>query len=508
MHLVAQLKLRTSGHTRRLLRVACRRWDYLYAQGLAQARRRDRELLACIERSKTGRARVNGGRLQELVTQCCSHMPARCSGGYVPVHSSICGSGARNTGSSLRVALQMDLASYLGLYCAWLNAGKPHGEKPGFPSCGPSTPRAAMLRWHRALDRADSLSGDEGEEAAWRAQVMAGSRVRRKPLAFEAHSAGGFFGIFRRDQDGAWFARLALWDAASPLAAPTRPAPQGSGEMTLHGGGAALPGRAKTARLFPLEMNRGAEALFLGRGAPRTARLIEADGEFYLHVAFEFPDPEPRATDGAILALTRGIEALATYAVLAADGRLVDTGQIDGRMLKALIQHHRAVQAIRQHKGKALRGDRRRARVAEHHLYSAGHQIVDAAIRAGNAQIVLLAEDRQLRAVRPRIAAPGYVMPYRHHARLLEILSQLCAEVGLPAPREQKLYANARTCAGCGDLAEGDEATCASCGTPRSAAGSKAWLLGLSWLRYQQPAERRGESLGAWIKGREAAADD
>lgn len=508
MHLVAQLKLRTSGHSRRLLRVASRRWDYLYAQAHAQARRRDRELMACIEASKTGRARVNGRLLQEFAIQCCSQMPARCSGGYVPVHSSICGSGARNTGSSLRVALQTQLGSYLGLYCAWLNDGKPAGEKPGFPSCGPSTPRAAMLRWHAALDRAAVLSADEAEEAAWRARVTAGARVRRKPLVFEMHSAGGFFGIFRRDLDGAWFARLALWDAASPLAAPTQQAPQGSGDLTLHGGGATLPARAKTALLFPLEMNRGAEALFLARGAPKTARLIEREDGWYLHVAFEFPDPEPRATEGAVLAVTRGVDALASYAVLSAGGRLVSTGRIDGRMLKALIQHHRVVQAIRQYRGKVLRGDRRRARVAEHHLYSAGHQIIDAAIKAGNAQIVLLAEDRQRRGPKPSVAAPGYIMPYRHHARLMEILSQLCAEVGLPAPREQKLYGAARTCPACGDLPDAEEQACAACGTPRSPAGSRAWLLGLSWLRYQQPADRRGESLGGWIKGREAASAD
>src|SRR5262249_10440951 len=134
-------------------------------------------------------------------------------------------------------------------------------------------------------------------------------------------------------------------------------------------------------------------------------------------------------------------------------------------------------------------GDHRAARIAEHHLYSAGHQIVDLACRHG-AEIVLL-KDAGARK-------PQRFLAYRHFHRLAQILTQPAAEAGLPAPVERPVYGSPRTCMICG-FRPGDpvrhlDATpeeCPGCRTPRDPEWHLALLLAHDTLRLRHPLEGR-----------------
>lgn len=435
MYLTASFGIRANAHDRRRLNAAMRRWHDAFRQSLARAHRRQRDLLRCLEvNERTGKLKPSGKRLHAIVLECVTSIETH-------LHSSVT--------MSLVVQVEAALASWLGLYAAWANEGRT-APKPSFPDIPPLAARSRRSAWEGALRGANAAHSKE-EFAGWQARLTRESRDRCLPVYFGAATSGvagqAHCGLLLRD-DGRLFALLTLWPAGDPLGEPVRRAPNRAHTGEIRNVRAAdddkpfsPTDRARASMLLPLELGRGHRSLFLRRAIPKSAELFERDGRFRLNVAFEFPDPPDRPLSGAVMAVQRGVASLASWVVLSAEGRLLDAGEIDGRDLGRLVSEMKRVRALRQQRGRTTKGDRRVSRVAEHHLYSCVHQIVDVACRHG-AEIVLL-ED-------PFARAPTPFLAWKHFRRLAEVCLQLSREAGLPASKVRKVYGSWRTCPLCG----------------------------------------------------------
>lgn len=494
MHLTAILKLRANDHDQRLLRIALSRWSAGLSEGLDRARSRQRALLRCIAmwRSADGsreRLVLEKKRLHSIVLECVQGITTH-------LHST-----AR---MSLIAALEEQLGSWLGQYVEWLNHGR-STPKPQFPTLPPPTARAAEERYVMALQASRDVT-TLLDEKRWRAEVQRTARGRLSPQYFGAATSGekpgamAHCGLLRRD-DGRYYALLTLWPLGDPLGEPVRRAHNRAHAGTVRNVRAeasfAPTERARVSIMVPLEMGHGHEHLFFGRATPKSAELVRRSDDYYVHVAFEFPEHPPRPGSGNILAVRRGITTLLAVVVVDPRGRRLDCKRIDGRDLARLITEIRRVRALKQQKGHLLAGDRRASRTTEHHLYSAGHQIIDLACRYG-AEIVLLQDPGARKSLR--------FLAYRHLHRLADILTQLSAEAGLPTPQERKIYGSWSICARCGwtpgdavRQEQVDAGQCPGCATQRDPEYHLAHLLALDTLRYRLPENQRPR-LGEFIR--------
>ncbi|MDO8732111.1 MAG: hypothetical protein Q7L55_06010 [Actinomycetota bacterium] len=479
MHLTAIYKLRADSHDRALLATALARWRDGYAQAMAQM---PPDVLLPLVRQWTGkdgkeRWGVDAPQLDTLAK-------AACREAQLHLHSSARG--------SLIVAVKEVCASYLALYAEWLQSGR-KGPKPQPPTMAPGSIRMASARWEAALDASEGVS-TLAEETAWRAEVTRAARQKLLPMYFGSMQAGinggGFAGLIRR-ADGKLFAMLQLWPQGDAHGEPLRRAENRQDRGTLRNLRAADKGetfrpteRSRCAIMCPLEYGHGHESLFHRRAVPQSCDLVARDGEYYLHVAFRFPDHAPREELGTVLALRRGIANLASALVVGEDGRVLHRQQFAGKALVQLVTEMGRVRALRQQKGQPTRGDRRVSRVAEHHLYSLGHQVIDLACQWGAREIVLLAD--------PQARSPQRFLAYKHWSQLHEILLQLCAEAGLPEPQERKIYGKWHTCLRCG-WAPGDPVRvenpqadqCGGCGQARDPEWHLPHLLAVDTLRFR-----------------------
>jgi len=508
----ACFKLRVHPHDRRRLATALARWSAGMGEALDRARADQRALLRTLRPRGAGRSAPPGDGMG-------SDRPARFEVDSRALHARVlgyCRGLPRDLHSALAMALIVAveglLGSWLALYAEWLTSGKPAGRKPGFPTVAAGTARGARERWEAALDASRTVL-TRAEEDRWRAAVTREARERRMPLYFGAAQSGvrpghlAHCGLIRR-ADRKWFAALTLWPKGDPLGETPRRAGNRANRGPLANVRSReeyLPGRATSTMLVPIEMGTGPgrrrkrwERLFPGRGTPKSALLVERDGEYYLHVEFEYPRREPRPTSGAVLALLRGVHTLVAGVLLDARGRRLATTAIDGRDLMRTISALTRLRAIRQRKGRSLAGDRRAARVAEHVLYSAGHQIIDLACRHG-AEIVLLEDPGRRR--------PTPLLRYKHFSRLAEILVQLTEEAGLPPARVRRIYGPSLTCTACGwapgepvRVEEAPAPACPGCGRDRELPFHAAELLALDTLRLRTGRKETRPTLPNYVK--------
>lgn len=492
MYLTCDLKLRANNHDRALLRRALSRWHQAFSTAMERAQARDGELLHCLAmwRSKDGQRQklvTDSKRLHGLTLECCRGIATH-------LHSS--------ASMSLIVAVEEQLSSYLGQYTRWVAEGRKAGLKPRFPTVPPGSNRLALARWEQALSASNSLM-TEGAEAIWRSEVTRAQRGRHLPMYFGAATSGGetgqaHCGLLRR-ADGRYFALLTLWGQGDPAGESVQRAGNRAARGEVRNLRAAVPfaptDRARASIMLPVERGSGPgartkrwERLFMERGTPKSAELIEKEGEFYLHVAFDYAPPSPRPLTGAVLAVRRGIGTLLVAVVLDSGGRTLAETAIDGKDLRRTIHAILQQRQVRQEKGRSTKGDRRAAAVAEHTIKSAARQIADLACQHG-AEIVLLDA--------PGRARPTPLLAYRHFTRLAESLASQAAFCGLPEPRVRPIYGSRRTCPACGCVPEikGKEnepqaanklsLACPGCGRTARPETDAARLLALDTLRLR-----------------------
>ena len=481
MYLTAVFKLRVNNHDRRRLDAALDRWRDLHSRSLEQARQRQRELLRCIVAAPAldgtqGRLSVDDRRLNALVLECVPR--------NMDLHSS-----AR---MSLAAVLQKQLASWLVLYLGWIAGGR-LGAKPGFP-CSRPAPRQAERRRLEALSR---LSGSAtlDEERRWSDELLRNAHAAALPLFFGAATSGGkrgaaHCGLLRRE-DGQYFALLTLWGKDDPLGEPVRRARNRTKAGPLRNVRLDVDfeptDRARASVLLPLELGSGQERLFFRRAQPKTAFLIRREARYQLHVTFEFPDRPPRELTGNLLAVRRGIAHLFSAVVVNTEGAVLHRQCWSGTGLSERISAEERSRAEAQQSGQSLSGDHRVARVKAQHPYAAGHALIDVACRHG-ARIVLLRD--------PKARRPKRFLPWRHMSRMRQILTQLAAEAGLPAPLEREIYGSWATCPRCGwrpgdpvRVETPEENGCGGCGAARDAEYHLAQLLALDTLRCTGPRD-------------------
>lgn len=555
MHLAAVYTIRANPHDRRRLNTALRRWHHAYAHSLDRARARQWELLRCLTvwTSKEERRVAEAGiwlkgmgldvvRDGEVIRATWDGVgvefsaprprPSRLVIDGKAVHAfalarvqeqAAAGTWLHSSATmSLVVALEEQLKSWLGLYAAWANGGR-KGPKPAFPTAPPGSPQGARRRWEAALPNPplDSLEA----EGLWRAEVTRAAKGRLLPMYFGAATSGvgsqAHMGLLRRD-DQRFFALLTLFPQGDPLGEPVQRARnrRDRGEVrSLRAAPDDRPfaptPRARASVMVPLEFGHGHETLFHHRAVPKSAELVREGNVYRLHVAWEFPVPQRQPLTGAVLALRRGVGALVTGVVLSEKGRELARVRIDGRDLARTLTALYALRAVRQAKGKVLARDRRAARIAEHHLWSAGHQIVDLARRFG-AEVALLKSPLRERE-KPWLR-------YRHFRKLADVLAFLLPEAGLPAPRERPIYGSPRLCPGCGHNPKADPppppaaetpateapalapACCPRCGRERSEYDASI-LLAVDTIRLAGGPYGSRPRLDAWLQERSARAD-
>lgn len=436
-YLTAQVRLRPNSHQRRLIAVALRRWHNAVFIAAERARNEQRALLRCIERGQNDSMRINGKALHTLAVQYCRRIDHH-------LHSS--------ASASLVVEVEAMLGSWLALRAEWMKGGRKTPE-PSFPRVCPLDRRRSKERWNAVLDRALTVQGRRNRER-WQADLTREARDRGLPMAFGATTSGGpngmaHCGILRR-RDRRLFALLTLWPVGDALGAPVERAPNrvDSGDIAnVRSEDLPFdPKRARSSILVPIQCGRGHRRLFLGRAIPKSAKLCRREeGGCFLNIAFEFKDADPKPMSGAVLALQRGIRHLIDWIAVDTEGRVLESGSIDGRDLYRVTGRILMNRAVRQQKGRITRGDRRAAAVAEHHLYSAGHQIIDIACRLG-AEIVTLEDPYRRR--------PTPILGWKHFHRLSEILGQLTMEAGLPPARERAIFGSWKVCPFCGYVPE------------------------------------------------------
>lgn len=479
MHLTAILKLRADKHDRALMQKALSRWHDAYATALSRARARTARLLRLIEVDRGTRARVNGKALHAEILS----LAPRPAGLHSSAHM------------SLVVALEESLGSWLALHAEWLNGGK-KTPKPRFPTAPAGSTRLALLRHEKALDQARAVA-TLAEENRWRADVTRTARQKILPMYFGAMTSGvagqAHAGLIERD-DGRRFALLTLWPAGDTSGEAVRRARNRTdrGDLLNRRGETAFDPtpRARASIMVPIEHARGHEQLFFARAVAKSAELVSREDAFYLHVAYDYPPVVPRPRSGAVVAVCRGVTTLLVAVAFDEQGRHQETLAVDGGDLVRLITAIRRARRVRQEKGHLLAGDRRQARVAEHHLYSAAHQVIALACRH-DARLVLM-EDRRGRAPNPLLA-------YRHFSQLQTLLAYLAPEARLPAPEARAIYGSWRTCLACawrpGDTVKREpltEGNCPGCGAaPLPQEERLARLLALDTLRLRQPKDER-----------------
>jgi len=489
VYLTAVFKLRTTDHQAALLVTALHRWGDAFRQAHGHAEEHQRVLLRCI----TARAGKDGKiRLRVDSKALHGHVVACCRGIETHLHSS--------ASMSLIVALEEMLGSWLALHAEWAQGGRTT-PKPAFPTLPALTDRQAQATYDSALRRFAQTT-TLSEERKLSTQVQRAARDRCLPMYFGAAAAGGetgtaHCGLLKRP-DGNFYALLAFWGQGDRHGAPVRVAPNRAHvPAAANVRSSTVPftptAKSRAGLLLPLEMGRRHEQrIYLSRGVPKSAELVQKRSGFYLHVAFQFPDRAAAAVSN-VLAIRRGITTLCAAVTLSPEGREMHRSAISGNELVAVVTAITKQRAIRQAKGKSTAGDRRAARIAEHHLYSAAHQIVGLA-REQSAQVVML-EDRNARKPQP-------LLRYKHWSKLAEITGSLCARAGVEFVGVKPVYGSLRTCPACAwhpgakkTLGDADESTpadtCPTCGALMDREFHPATLLGLDTLRSRIAYEKR-----------------
>jgi len=137
--------------------------------------------------------------------------------------------------------------------------------------------------------------------------------------------------------------------------------------------------------IFPIECGRWHDEKFLKRGTIQSSRLIYDGKDFYFAATFQFEAPVREPT--TYLGVDRGIELLAAWSVIGADGKKVDGGYHSGEKLRRFQRRGELEQKDIQRRGKRYSSRTRRA-VADEEVHIVANKIVAMASKH-NAQVIM-----------------------------------------------------------------------------------------------------------------------
>lgn len=205
---------------------------------------------------------------------------------------------------------------------------------------------------------------------------------------------------------------------------------------------------------FPLAFGEWHEEEYLGKGAPKCAHLCKREGEYFLHVSFEFKcEVMERGEQQAYIGIDRGVIKQAAFALVDLQGKVLETG--------TLGREHRELQiALGMERQKAQRAGKRvrigewQRRHQEELLHLVAHSIVELA-SANKAMVVM--EDLNIQN------AGRFVRS--QYAKLEKILEYKLTEAGLLPPKEVFAANSSKICSKCGieGIRERENFTCPEC---------------------------------------------
>jgi len=392
--------------------------------------------------------------------------------------------------SSLRDSMIVELGGMVGSYIGLGLSGRQ--KTTDFPRSRPFHGREEL---HNAALEGLRLSTTKEEEDAHRDTLALLKTGDVMPLHFSRSDGGSKkrtrdFGLMKNPETGRYSALLFLLAGASSRGKPLIERPGRLVNVRTPSEPFAPSEKLRSAIICPLAFGDWHLSAFIENGDPKTAILCRRDGEYFLHVSFQLPGPEPLQTE-TLLGVDRGIANLAAMAVVTPDGRRVlERGAASGAQLARVQTELLRRRQEKQKKGRTLTAkDRKAGRFAKNAIHEAANSIVDMAL-AHRAQVVV--ED--LRGMR----LPA-LMPRQQYAKLLGVLGYKLQAVGLPAPREVRGAYTSQTCSACGSVSSEHRLTqadfaCTECGHAENADVNAAVNIArkLLWLDCRNRESKEG----------------
>ena len=312
----------------------------------------------------------------------------------------------------------------------------------------PSTPTAARLN-ARQVDYEASLrqlvsAGTLEEENAARdrlfSEIRAGSR---RPILFLKNRRDDGYLILYAPEKQKFYIWLNLHSARSRFAHRIQVK-----DLVDVRTGEIVSFTCATGALFPVEFGRDFHLeRFLETARPQSAKLLERNGKFEVHVTFEYETPkvEPKL----FLGVDRGIYNLASLCAVDEHGRVIERLNIDGRHLRHVQRIEERRQRDTQRRGRRYKS-RSRLAMADEAVHVAANAIVDMAGQLG-AQVVL----ENLTPMTSRGRKRGRsnfnrVLNRSQYQKLQKALEYKLPVVGLPKAVTVSAAYTSQTCPRCG----------------------------------------------------------
>lgn len=393
----------------------------------------------------------------------------------------------------------------------------------------PSTPTAARLNATQidyeaslmALAGATSLKAENAARDRLFSEVRAGSR--RPVLFLKNRRADGYLILYSEEKND-YYVWLNLHAQYSRFARPVK-----IRNLIDVRSREAVSFSSRTGAIFPIEFGRDFQFDgFFDRGRPQSAKLLERNGAFEVHVTFEFETPkvEPKR----VLGVDRGIYNLASLSVIDDGGSVIEAKNVDGLWLRHVQRAEERRQKRAQKRGRRYTSTSRRA-MADEAVHTAANAIVDVAIRH-EAQVVV----ESLRQMTSRGRKRGRsnfnrVLNRSQYQKLQRVLDYKLPVVGLPRPKSVSAAYTSQTCPVCGHrdrenrpkipLADGfsmERFDCQSCGyqadadlnAARVIALKRRWREGLPQSQRKKPMKELADrySFKTYIRDRAAMRGD
>lgn len=209
--------------------------------------------------------------------------------------------------------------------------------------------------------------------------------------------------------------------------------------------------KSKLGSLMPLECSQWHYERFIKQGTLQSSKLIYRRDEFFLACTFEFETEDIECV--TYLGIDRGIEEIASFAVITDDLELLDQGSFEGATLREYQRKKEAkAKETQRRKGESKVSWRA---YADHIVHALANKVVDAALLHAS-QVVI--EDLSAIAQGPQHKRPRFrprtnlskVLNRAQYQKLANVLEYKLAAVGLPPPRLVRAAGTSITCNACG----------------------------------------------------------
>ena len=376
-------------------------------------------------------------------------------------------------GGASKAGLQEDIADAIAAHLALLDdyekgwaeqAKKPEGERkelsrPGIPT---ATRLIPFQQAHEEAYDALAMSLTLEEENKARDDIAREEKSGlTRPILFMKNRISDGFVIYYDEPNDRYLMYLNLYGEKSRHATPIK-----LGGLVDIRTGEIMPEKKtnKTGLLFPVNFaehyqrekflmhdKSGVDNLRQRNGHYRvrsaSAKLLERNGRFEVHVAFEYMTK--KITPETYLGVDRGIYNLASLCVVDDVGRIIEEENVDGKDLRDVQQKEERRQRKQQKRGKPYKSKTRLAE-ADKAVHRAANKIVAMALKH-KSQVVLenLSNLTQRKGRRGR-SNFNRLLTRAQYTKLQNVLEYKLAVVGLPKLKPVAAQGTSQTCPDCG----------------------------------------------------------